>query len=369
VARAVQADLVVVGPEAPLCAGLVDELVREGIRAFGPTRGAAQLEGSKLFMKEFALRHGIRTARHVVLRAVADAEPGVRRFESPPVVKADGLCAGKGVVVARTHDEALQAAREMLSGELFGDAGKTVVLEERIEGAEASILALCDGERLVTLPSAQDHKRIGEGDTGPNTGGMGAYAPAPLIGPELANRIQVEVLEPAIRGMAAEGVPFRGTLYAGLMITPSGEPYLIEFNVRFGDPETQALMNVIDGDLGEALDAAARGALEPGALSWNGRHAVCLVLAAHGYPAAPRQGAAIEGIEAAESLPGVRVYHAGTVLRDGRLVTQGGRVLGVTASASTLIEARDLAYRAADQIQFSGKQLRRDIALRAIGST
>ena len=359
-------DLVVIGPEAPLCAGLTDDLTERGILVFGPTRAAAQLEGSKAFMKDFAVRHGIRTARHEVVTELAQAEAAVRRFAEPPVVKADGLCGGKGVVVADTHAEALAAARDMLSGESFGDAGKTVVLEERVRGAELSLHALSDGERISLLPAAQDHKRLLDGDRGPNTGGMGTYAPAPLALPELLARAERDVFEPAVRGMSAEGHPFRGVLFAGLMVTPEGELVLLEFNVRFGDPETQVLLATLEGDLGDALDGAARGALAPGALTASGAHALCVVLAAGGYPDNPRAGMPIGGLDAAEALEGVSVLHAGTKLADERVVTAGGRVLGVRAHAGSLELARDRAYAAVERIHFEGMQFRRDIAARAL---
>jgi phosphoribosylamine--glycine ligase len=367
VAREHRVDLAVIGPEAPLCDGLVDRLAKEGIVAFGPSRLAARLEGSKAFMKDFAARHGILTARHVVLNDASGAERAVASFERPPVVKADGLCAGKGVVVAASKEEAISAARSMLSGERFGEAGRTVVLEERLEGAEASVHAISDGERFIMLPSAQDHKRIGDGDTGPNTGGMGAYAPAPLIDPELAERVRRDVLERAVVGMAEAGTPYRGALFAGLMVSPSGDPYLLEFNVRFGDPETQVLMNVIDGDFGDALAAAAQGELDVRALGDANAHAVCVVLAASGYPGAPRTGDTITGLDEASAVAGVTVYHAGTRAEGDRIVTAGGRVLGVTARAPSLEVARDRVYRAAALIDFSGKQFRRDIALSALG--
>jgi phosphoribosylamine---glycine ligase len=358
-------DLVVVGPEAPLVEGLVDELEQLGLRTFGPSRLAARLEGSKAFMKDFAKRHGIPTARHVVVDAAQALDTAIGSFETPPVVKADGLCAGKGVVVADSSREASEAARGMLSGERFGAAGRTVVLEERLAGAEASVHAICDGERAIVLPAARDHKRIGDGDTGPNTGGMGTYAPAPLVTPELSARIEREIIAPTLRGMAAEGAPFRGALFAGLMITAAGEPLLLEFNVRFGDPETQVLMNVIDGDFAEALDAAARGALDPVLLAPARRHAVCVVLAAHGYPGSPRSGDPIRGLERAAELEGVIVYHAGTRREGDRIVTAGGRVLGVTGIGATLAEAHARAYAAAALVSFEGRQLRSDIAAHA----
>jgi phosphoribosylamine--glycine ligase len=359
-------DLVVVGPEGPLCDGLVDELTREGVLAYGPSKLAAELEGSKAFMKAFAARHGIPTARHVVARAVDELEAQVRSFALPPVVKADGLCAGKGVVVAETHAEALDAAREMLSGARFGAAGATVVLEERLFGDEASIHAICDGERFTLLHAAQDHKRIFDGDRGPNTGGMGTYAPAPVVTPQVMQRFEEQVMVPTLRGMAAEGRPFRGTLFAGIMVTPEQEVRLIEFNVRFGDPETQVLMATLEGDLALALAAAARGRLEPGAIRASGQHAVCIVLAADGYPDTPRKGDAIEGLEAASQVPGVTVIHAGTALdAAGHVVVAGGRVLGVTGSGATLPEAHRRAYEAVGHLSFAGMQYRRDIAGRA----
>lgn len=366
IAKREAVDLVVVGPEGPLCAGLVDDLTREGVLAYGPSQLAAELEGSKAFMKAFAARHGIPTARHVVTQDPAELEALVASFEVPPVVKADGLCAGKGVVVAETHAEALAAAREMLSGERFGAAGATVVLEERLVGNEASIHAVCDGERFVLLSPAQDHKRIFDGDRGPNTGGMGTYAPAPVVTPLVMQRFETEVMRPTLRGMAAEGRPFRGTLFAGIMVTPDEQVRLIEFNVRFGDPETQVLMATLEGDLAEALAGAARGQLQPDALRASGRHAVCIVLAAHGYPDPPRKGDVIHGLAAAASVPGVDVLHAGTAVGpNGEVVTAGGRVLGVTGQGATLAEAHTRAYQATRLIDFAGKQFRRDIAGRA----
>ena len=367
VVRAERVDLVVIGPEAPLCAGISDEIETLGVLVFGPSRAAARLEGSKAFMKSFAERHGLPTARHLVVRDPADAERAVRSFSEPPVVKADGLCAGKGVVVADTHTEALEAARGMLTGEAFGDAGKVVVLEERIAGAEASMHAISDGERFVVLPAAQDHKRIGDGDRGPNTGGMGTYAPAPLVTAELARRVEREIFAPAFAGMAKDGMPYKGTLFAGLMVTPEGVPMLLEFNVRFGDPETQVLMMTTTGDFGDALAAAARGNLGSDTILPSGEHAVCVVLASAGYPDSPKKGDPITGIDAAEALDGVRVFHAGTARTGSELVTAGGRVLGVTARAGTLREAHARAYAAVERIRFAGAQFRRDIARRALG--
>lgn len=359
-------DLVVVGPEAPLCAGIADRLADLGIACFGPSQRAARLEASKAFMKDFAVRHGIRTARHVVLRSADEVDARLAEFDEVPVVKADGLCAGKGVVIAETQGEAAAAAREMLSGDRFGAAGTTVVLEERLRGFEASMHAISDGERFTVLPAAQDHKRIYEGDRGPNTGGMGTYAPPPAVDAAMKTRVEREIFEPTVRGMAKEGAPFRGVLFAGLMITESG-PVLLEFNVRFGDPETQVLMPLLDGDFGAALLQAATGQLEPGVLSIKNKHALCVVLASHGYPGTPRKGDVIHGVENASRLAGVKVYHAGTRVEGEQLVTWGGRVLGVTARADTLEGARSRAYQAADLIRFDGKQMRRDIGARALG--
>ena len=366
IAKRENVDLVVVGPEGPLCDGLVDDLTREGVLTYGPSKLAARLEGSKAFMKSFAARHGIPTARHVVATSVAEVEGLVASFDVPPVVKADGLCAGKGVVVAEPHAEALAGARAMLAGARFGDAGTTVVLEERLVGNEASIHAICDGERFVLLPAAQDHKRIFDGDRGPNTGGMGTYAPAPVVTPAVMRRFEEQVMVPTLRGMAADGHPFRGTLFAGIMVTPDEQVRLIEFNVRFGDPETQVLMAILDGDLAVALASAARGQLEPGAIRPSGEHAVCIVLAAHGYPETPRKGDVIDGLDDAAALDKVSVLHAGTALDpSGHVVSAGGRVLGVTGSGATLKQAHTRAYRAVHKIGFSGMQFRRDIAGRA----
>ena len=361
-ARAEGAHLVVVGPEAPLCAGVVDALGAEGILAFGPTREAARLEGSKVFLKDFAARHGIPTAGYRVARSFEEAEAILRERGAPIVVKADGLCAGKGVVVAATMGEALEAARAALIERRFGDAGGALVIEDAIAGEEASVHAITDGEALVVLPAARDHKRVGDGDIGPNTGGMGAFAPSPRVTPALMARVEREILRPTIDGMRAEGRPFRGVLFAGLMITPAGDPVLLEHNVRFGDPECEALMELLEGDVAELLASAAAGALSPEAARVaEGRHAIAVVLAAAGYPGAPRAGDAIRGLEAAAAVEGVVVNHAGTAARGDEVVTAGGRVLAVTAAAGSLRDARARVYRAVDAIDFEGKILRRDI--------
>ncbi|WP_437675994.1 phosphoribosylamine--glycine ligase [Sorangium sp. So ce131] len=361
-----RADLVVVGPEAPLCAGVADALAAEGVAVFGPSREAARLEGSKAFLKEFAARHGIPTAPFAIARSFDEAARVIRERGAPIVVKADGLCAGKGVVVATTVDEALAAAKEMLVEGRFGDAGRAVILEDVIRGEEASVHAISDGHAIFVLPAARDHKRVGEGDTGPNTGGMGAFAPSARVSPALLARVEREILRPTIDGMRAEGRPFRGVLFAGLMITPEGDPFLLEHNVRFGDPECEALMELLEGDVAELCASAAAGALDPGAARVApGRHALTVVLAARGYPTAPVTGDVIRGLDAAAAVEGAFVNHAGTAERDGAIVTAGGRVLAVTASGGSLAEARERAFRAAGAIDFDGKVLRRDIGVDA----
>ncbi len=365
IVRDLQPDLVVIGPEAPLCDGLSDRLRDLGALVFGPSQAAAQLEASKAFMKEFAARHQLPTARHYSVRSEQELDAALAQFAEPPVVKADGLCAGKGVVVAESQAEARSAAMSMLSGDAFGVAGRTVVLEERLEGQEVSVHAISDGQRTRVLPAIQDHKRIGEGDTGPNTGGMGTYGPAPAYTPEVAQQVKRQILDPLVAGMAAEGRPYIGTIFAGLMVSPVKGPQLLEINVRFGDPETQVLMNLLDGDLAELLASAARGELNDSAVSEKEEHGMCVILASAGYPDAPRKGDVIRGISAAIAT-GAKVYHAGTALKDEQLVTAGGRVLGVTATGRTLREARDAAYAACDEIAFDGMQLRRDIGYRAL---
>lgn len=368
VARRLRPDMVVVGPEQPLCDGLVDRLEAEGLVVYGPSARAAQLEGSKAFMKDFALRHGISTARHVTVTDPSELETALARFEQTPVVKATGLCAGKGVVVAETQEQARAAAMGMLSGADFGAAGQTVVLEERLYGQEVSVHAVCDGERAWVLPGIQDHKRICDGDTGPNTGGMGTYGPTPVVTPSLAAAIERDVVGKIVEGMAADGCPFRGTLFANVMVDAAGAARLLEINVRFGDPETQVLMNLVDGDFARVLHSAAAGRLDFDAASVSTRHAMCVVLAAAGYPGVPRQGDAITGIADAEGVEGVRVYHAGTRLDGDRLSTAGGRVLGVTATAGDLARARAAAYAACERIRFDGMQYRRDIGHHAFAA-
>lgn len=366
-ARELGVDLVVVGPEAPLCAGVVDALTGAGVAAFGPTRDAARLEGSKAFMKRFATRHGIPTADYIVTSDYAEAERYIDDRGAAVVVKADGLAGGKGAVVTKNAAEAKAAARAALVDGTFGAAGETIVIEDLLPGEEMSVHVVSDGERWFTLPVSRDHKRIGDNDTGLNTGGMGAFAPV-SVDPALMARIQDEVIRPSIDGMRADGAPYRGVLYAGLMIAPDGTPNLLEHNVRFGDPETQVLLSLLDGDLAALLASAARGDLDESAVTMPVRHAVTVVLAAEGYPTSARKGDVIEGLAEAAAVEGARVFHAGTRLDDdgARVITSGGRVLGVCGVGDSAEQARDRAYRAADRIRWRGMQLRRDIAKSAI---
>ncbi len=365
-ARAHEVELVVVGPEAPLCAGVVDALMEVGITAFGPTAAAAQLEGSKAFLKRFATRHDIPTAPYVIVTDYAEAERYIDGHDRPLVVKTDGLAGGKGAIVTSSAVEAKEAARAMLVDGVFGAAGKTVILEDRLDGVEMSVHAISDGDKILVLPVSRDHKRIGDNDQGPNTGGMGAFAPV-TVDDELMQQVERQVLRPTIDGLRAEGIPYRGVLYAGLMIAADGTPFMLEHNVRFGDPETQVLMGLLDGDVAALLDSAARGALDASAVSIaSERHTVAIVLAAQGYPAKPRKGDAINGLNAAAaSGDTVRIYHASTRREQDALLTSGGRVLSVVASGSTAARARAASYRAVEHIRFDGMQYRRDIAASA----
>ena len=356
-------DLVVVGPDAPVVLGLVDRLGALGILAFGPTRAAARLEGSKSFAKEIMRAAGVPTADARAFTDASAAEAYVRAAGRPLVVKADGLCAGKGVVVARDADEAVRAVRSMLVDRAFGDAGSTILIEDTLHGPEISFHAICDGERFVPLAAAQDHKRLCDGDRGPNTGGMGAYSPPPMIDAALEARIASEVIAPVLAVMKARGTPFRGALFAGLMIA-DGVPQVLEFNARFGDPETEVLLERMTDDLVPYLLGAARGAL-PDRVPSFGPAAMTVVLASDGYPASPRKGDVITGLEAAASMDGVTIFHAGTRRVGDAIVTNGGRVLAVTARGSDVAEAAARAYAACDRIEFAGKQLRRDIGWQA----
>jgi phosphoribosylamine--glycine ligase len=362
--RLMRVELVVVGPEQPLVDGLVDALEAAGISAFGPTRAAARLEGSKAFTKELCRRHAIPTAAFQRFRDPEAALRYVRSRGAPIVVKADGLASGKGVVVARTLGEAEEAIRSMFSG-AFGSAGAEVVIEELLEGEEISFFALCDGKRALPFASAQDHKRVGEGDTGPNTGGMGAYSPAPIFTPDLEARVMREIVTPTIGAMAAEGTPFKGVLFAGLMITAE-RPKLIEFNTRFGDPETQAMLPRLESDLLSLMQQCARGNLSAAPIHLSDETALTVVMAAKGYPGAVKKSTEIRGIEKAERMPHVIVTHAGTRREGKRLLADGGRVLNVTALAPDIAEARKRAYAAVDAIDWSEGFCRRDIGRRAL---
>ena len=362
--RARSIGFVVIGPEAPLVAGLADDLAAAGILAFGPGKEAARLEGSKGYTKDLSAEAGIPTGAYGRFRDAAAAKAHVRDRGAPIVIKADGLAAGKGVTVAMDLDAALAAVDDCFAG-ACGAAGAEVVVEEFLAGEEASFFALSDGETVVPLATAQDHKRVGDGDTGANTGGMGAYSPAPVMTPALIERTMAEIVRPTVAAMAARGAPFRGVLYAGLMITAGG-PKLIEYNVRFGDPETQVLMMRLESDLLDLLLATAEGRLAGMTPAWSSDAALTVVMAAKGYPGAYEKDTAIGGIDEADRLPGVKVFHAGTALRDGRLVAHGGRVLDVTATGPTIAEAQARAYQAVDAIDWRQGFCRRDIGWRAI---
>jgi phosphoribosylamine--glycine ligase len=361
--RAHAIDLVVVGAEAPLVGGLVDALGAAGIKAFGPTKAAARLEGSKGFTKDFCARHGIPTAAYRRCADLATARAYLAETGAPIVVKADGLAAGKGVIVAATLAEAEAALDSIFAGG-FGEAGASVVIEAVLVGDEASFFALCDGDKALAFASAQDHKRVGEGDTGPNTGGMGAYSPAPIVDAAMQARIMGEIIEPTLRGMAEEGAPFKGVLFAGLMIGPQG-PSLIEYNVRFGDPETQAMLPRLDEDFLALLLACAEGAIRDRAPAFSADVGLCVVMAASGYPGTPRKGGIIRGLEAAEGGGAIVVTHAGTKRVGDDLVADGGRVLNVTALAPTVALARDRAYAGVAAIDWADGFWRRDIGARA----
>ncbi|CAM3545363.1 phosphoribosylamine--glycine ligase [Halomonas lysinitropha] len=358
--------LTIVGPEAPLVEGVVDRFREAGLTIFGPTAGAAQLEGSKAFSKDFLARHAIPTADYRTFTAVPPALEYLEGKGAPIVIKADGLAAGKGVIVAMTLDEAETAIRDMLEANAFGDAGARVVIEEFLEGEEASFIVMVDGETILPMATSQDHKRVGDGDTGPNTGGMGAYSPAPVVTDEVFERIMARVIRPTVRGMAEEGHAYTGFLYAGLMIDTDGNPKVIEYNCRFGDPETQPIMLRLRADFAQLCLAGARGELAGHACDWDPRAAVGVVLAAGGYPGSYRKHDPIEGVEAAEAT-GCKVFHAGTAEdAQGRVVTAGGRVLCVTALGDGVGAARDLAYRGVAEISWPDALFRRDIAHRAI---
>ena len=359
-----QVALTIVGPEAPLVAGVVDEFQKAGRACFGPTRACARLEGSKVFTKEFLRRHGIPTAAYATVSRETFDEAWVRAQRTPVVVKASGLAAGKGVIIARTHDEAIATVRDMFDG-MFGDAGSEVVLEEFLPGEEVSFIVMVDGAHVLPLATSQDHKRLRDADEGPNTGGMGAYSPAPIVTAELHARIMREVIHPTVRGLAADGTPYTGFLYAGLMIAPDGTPNVIEYNCRFGDPETQPVLSRLQSDLPQLCEAALAGKLDCVRAQWDPRAALGVVMAAQNYPDSPRKGDAIHGLEQAAMLPG-KVFHAGTRLQGTEAVTSGGRVLCAVGLGATVSEAQHQAYDLVRAISWEGAQYRQDIGFRAI---
>ncbi|MBZ5755256.1 phosphoribosylamine--glycine ligase [Pseudomonas sp. S5(2021)] len=363
---ATHVQLTIVGPEAPLVKGVVDLFRSRGLSIFGPTAGAAQLEGSKAFTKDFLARHDIPTAAYQNFTEVEPALAYLRERGAPIVIKADGLAAGKGVIVAMTLAEAEEAVRDMLSGNAFGDAGARVVIEEFLDGEEASFIVMVDGENVLPMATSQDHKRVGDGDTGPNTGGMGAYSPAPVVTPAVHQRVMDEIIYPTVRGMAAEGNVYTGFLYAGLMIDKSGAPKVIEFNCRFGDPETQPIMCRLESSLILLIEAAQAKALNKVEATWDPRPTLGVVLAAGGYPGDYAKGDVIDGLDEAATLDG-KVFHAGTALdAEGRVVTAGGRVLCATAIGESVEQAQQQAYRLAEKIRWNGMFYRKDIGYRAI---
>ena len=367
-ARENDVGLTIVGPEAPLAAGVVDAFREAGLAIVGPTRAAAQLEASKDYAKAFMARHGIPTAAYRTFTDAGEAKAYVAARGAPIVVKADGLAAGKGVVVATTVAEATDAIDAMLVGHSMGEAGARVVVEDFLAGEEASFIVLVDGRNVLPLASSQDHKRLADGDTGPNTGGMGAYSPAPVVTPALHARIMREVIMPTVEGMAADGIPYTGFLYAGVMIDASGTPRVLEFNCRLGDPETQPILARLKSDLVDLAEHAARGTLDRAEAEWDRRAALGVVLAAAGYPESPRRGDPITGLDRIDAArhPGVAVFHAGTALEDGQVVTSGGRVLCVTALGDSVKLAQRAAYAAIAEIRFEGMQFRTDIGHRAV---
>ncbi len=360
-----QPDLTVVGPELPLTLGVVDEFNRRGWPVFGPTRAAAQLESSKSFAKEFLQRHHIPTAPFAICDSIEQVRDALGHFHLPVVVKADGLAAGKGVVIAKSKEEAASVAAEMLSGRMLGDAGARVVLEECLTGDELSFLLFSDGERVAPLVAAQDHKRVGDGDTGPNTGGMGAYSTAELVDAAMSDWLVNHIARPVVAGMKAEGNEFKGVLYCGLMMTARG-PMVLEFNCRFGDPETQPILMRLESDLLDALEASIEGRVSEGDFKWSEDPSVCVVMSSGGYPGTFEMGKRIDGLDEAGAVTGVKVFHAGTSKRDGVYYSAGGRVLGVTARAEDLQTAVDRAYQACSKISFDGAHYRKDIAARAL---
>lgn len=358
-------DLTVIGPEAPLVLGIVDAFREAGLRCFGPTQAAAQLEGSKAFSKDFLARHNIPTASYGNFTDIDEAVAYIKQQGAPIVVKADGLAAGKGVILADTEEEAIAAVKDMLAGNAFGEAGSRVVVEEFLQGEEASFIVMVDGNNILPMASSQDHKARDNGDTGPNTGGMGAYSPAPVVTPEMHDRIMQEVIVPTVEGMKADGIPYTGFLYAGIMVAPDGTPKVLEFNCRFGDPETQPIMARLQSDLVELVDAAIDERLDQVKATWDTRAAVGVVLAAGGYPASYNKGDVIQGLDAAAELPG-KVFHAGTTTKNGEVVTSGGRVLCAVGLGKSVTNAQARAYDLVNAITWDQVYFRTDIAHRAI---
>jgi len=364
-ANKIQPDLTVVGPELPLMLGVVDEFTRRGWRTFGPSQAASQLETSKAFAKEFLQRHHIPTAHYAICNSAEEVRAALVHFHTPIVVKADGLAAGKGVVIVKSKDEAASVANDMLSGRMLGEAGARVVLEEFLTGDELSFLVVSDGERVAPLVAAQDHKRVGDGDTGPNTGGMGAYTTKTIVDDKMRDWLVTHIARPVVAGMKAEGAEYKGVLYCGLMMTARG-PMVLEFNCRFGDPETQPILMRMESDLVEAMEASIDGRTSDGDFRWSDDAAVCVVMASGGYPGSYESGKKMTGLDEANKVEGVKVFHAGTSSPDGEFYTAGGRVLGVTARAADLQTAVDRAYEACGKIEFEGAHYRKDIAARAL---
>jgi phosphoribosylamine--glycine ligase len=364
-AARIKPDLTIVGPELPLQLGVVDEFTRRGYRIFGPTKAAAKLESSKSFAKEFMQRYHIPTAHYAICDSPEDVSDALPHFHMPVVVKADGLAAGKGVVICKSKEEASAMAAEMLSGKMLGEAGSRVVIEECLKGEELSFLVLSDGERVAALAAAQDHKRVGEGDTGANTGGMGAYSTEVMVDAQMQNWLLQHIARPVVAGMKAEGAEYKGVLYCGLMMTARG-PMVLEFNCRFGDPETQPVLMRLESDLVEALEASIDGRVSEGDFRWSADASVCVVMASGGYPGTFEMGKKIRGLEDAERVAGVKVFHAGTTKHDDAYFTAGGRVLGIAARAANLGTAVERAYEAAAKISFGGAYYRKDIAARTL---
>jgi phosphoribosylamine---glycine ligase len=357
--------LTIIGPEAPLVDGIVDAFKKANLKCFGPVKAAAQLEGSKVFTKDFLKRHGIPTAEYLVFTELAPAKAYILSHKLPVVIKADGLAAGKGVIIAKTHDEAINAAKDMLSGTSFGEAGKKIIVEECIRGEEVSFIVIADGKNTISLATSQDHKAVYDGDQGPNTGGMGAYSPAPVLTDELYKRVMREVIQPTVKGMADEGTLYTGFLYAGLMILEDGTPSVLEYNCRLGDPETQPILMRLKSDLVELCMATIEGRLDKVTAEWDTRASLGVVMTAGGYPEKYNKGDVIVGLPEKEEAD-IKVFHAGTAMKDGKVVTSGGRVLCVTALGTTVKEAQKKAYNVVKKIKWENVYYRNDIGYRAV---